>query len=86
MPDKSHNFKGLEKEERMEKLRCKFKQIREYAISKDWLLVEDNKETEEDYPSALCLTPTGILIDVSIGDDGLEIDNNFGDYTFRFEK
>lgn len=70
--------------QKQRRLRDKYKAIYEYAQYKGWLFLEDVKETEDDLPRFLCLTPCGKVIDISLTDDTIDIDNGDGDFTINF--
>jgi hypothetical protein len=75
-----------EQNQRGIRIKMKFKQIKEYAEVNGWLLIDETKEDDDDYPSLVYLTPMGKMVNVDMDDNMVSVDTNDGDYDIEFNK
>ena len=68
-----------EQETKIDIYRSKYNKIKEYALSNNWFVLEDVKEDNDNWPSINYLTPPGLLVEISLDNDGLLINNELGE-------
>lgn len=77
---KANNFQDMDKDVKLGKVKEKFNQIREYAKANGWLFIEDFKENDEEYPRFVCLTQSGMTVEILMDEDSINVDNSTDEF------
>jgi len=64
----------------------KFENIKEFAEVNRWLLIDEVKEDDDNYPTLVYLTPMGKMVNVDMNDDVVSVDTNDGNYDIEFNE
>jgi hypothetical protein len=68
MSDKESRNSKLDKE-----VRSKFDTIKNFAEKSGWLLIDECKEDDDNYPSLVYLTQIGKIINIEMDEDSVEL-------------